>query len=107
MVDAQLIRSEPIRLNTNAEPPNGACPALGPGGAPALHLTLPAAGAWIAVPRGAATIGVRRFADGFQDIGRVAAGAPAALRLARDRDARPWQLEVRPSGGEVEICPLQ
>jgi len=107
MVDAQLTKTEGVRLNTNAERPSGACPALGPpSGSPALRMPLPAAGAWISVLRGTAAIGVRRFADGYQDIGRVAAGAPATLRIARDRDARPWQLEVRPSSGDVEICPL-
>ena len=45
MVDAQLIRSERIRLTTNAERPSGACPVLGPTGSAALRMTLPAAGA--------------------------------------------------------------
>jgi hypothetical protein len=106
MVDTMLIRAERVGLNTNAEPLGAACPVLGPGRAPALRMPLPAAGAWITVPRGTATIAVRRFADHFEPLGVVSAGAPAALRLARDRDARPWQLEVRPSSGEVEICPL-
>jgi hypothetical protein len=107
MVDAQLVSSERIRLSTTAERPSGACPVLGPHGSPAFRVRLPAAGAWIAIPRGTAAIGVRRFADSFQDIGRIAAGAPATLRLAPDRAGRPWQLQVRPSSGDVEVCALR
>jgi hypothetical protein len=130
IIDAQLVDAEGLRLRANAARRDGAAPSVVASGGgvvtrtgscailrpgrvmsaanpPSLEVVLPANGARIAAPTGTVTVAVRRFADGFQDIGRVTPGQPASLRVPRDRGTRRWQLVARPSGGKVEICGLR
>jgi hypothetical protein len=130
LIDAELVGAEGLGLRADAVRPGGSAPTvvgsasgavtkrgscvvMRPGAVmsaaspPSLQVALPAAGARIAAPHGSVAVAVRRFADGFRDLGTVSAGQPASLRIPRDRGARAWQLVARPSGGTVEICGLR
>ncbi len=130
IIDTELVGAEGLGLRADAAQPDGpapsivgsasgavakrgSCVVLRPGAVmsaatpPSLQVTLPAAGARIAAPDGSVAVAVRRFADGFRDLGTVSAGQPASLRIPRDQGTRPWELVARPSGGTVEICGLR
>jgi hypothetical protein len=70
--------------------------------APAIELTVPPAGL---VVSGAATVSVRRFADGFADepIGRVAPEGSGLLAIRPDLSTVPWHARVQPEAG-VTVC---
>jgi hypothetical protein len=127
LIDAQLIGAEGLRLRPIAAQPGGAAPRVVASGGgrvtrrgscavlrpaavmsaaipPSLQVIVAPGGATVTAPDGSVAVGVRRFADDFQDLGKVSAGQAASLRIPRDRGARPWQLLARPSAGTVEIC---
>jgi hypothetical protein len=69
------------------------------------QLTLPRAGVRLSASGAQAMIGVRRFADGFQPLGTIPAGASATLGVPQDNLGRPWHLRVVGTGA-VRICGL-
>jgi hypothetical protein len=70
--------------------------------APALELTVPRDGLVIT---GAATVAVRRFADGYpeQPVGRVAPEGSGLLAIRADLAPQPWHARVTPVG-EITAC---
>jgi hypothetical protein len=70
-----------------------------------LRLTVPLAGVLVTAEGGPASVGLRRFADEFQAVGKVAPGATAALRIRRDLAPQPWHLRVAPTE-QVTVCGL-
>jgi hypothetical protein len=66
--------------------------------APAVELTVPTAGLVLTTEGGAATVSVRRFADGFPDepLGRIAPGGSGMLAIGADLAANPWHVRVSP-----------
>jgi hypothetical protein len=86
----------------------GACITLRPArGSPAgtLEVTLPPGGLRLASRGGSATMSVRRFADEWGAVGRVAPSVPAVLRITADRAARPWHARVDATE-PVTVCGL-
>ena len=45
---------------------------------------------------GGATVGVRRFGDTVQPVGRLSPSAPVVLRIPGDSAPRPWLVRVTP-----------
>jgi hypothetical protein len=130
--DTELVSIHSVRLRASAAPPElGAAPEVisstggelserascvrfrpDPAGSdetpPALDVTVPAAGLLLRSERGGATVGVRRFAEGFSRplTNTLAPSASAALRIASDSDARPWRARVIPQE-RVRVCGLR
>jgi hypothetical protein len=71
-----------------------------------LEVTVPSKGLVVTATGGPATVAVRRFADGFQPLGRLAASASATLRMAPDLAARPWHMRVNPTD-RATVCALR
>jgi hypothetical protein len=83
-------------------------PAAFTPGAPAAHdldIVLSESGVRIKAQGGAATVGLRRFADEFQPLGRVAADTAATLRIGPDNAGRPWHVQVAPTARAV-VCSI-
>jgi hypothetical protein len=82
-------------------------PVAAPGAATELQLTVPAGGLAVTAHDAPLTVGVRRFAAGFdrQPLGRLAAGATATLRIAADSVPQPWHAQIVPQG-RVTACGL-
>jgi hypothetical protein len=77
-----------------------------PQGAPTeLRVTLPPAGLIVTADGGPVAIGMRRFADEYKPVGRVATGASGVLRIAPDRAVQPWHLRVSPTE-RARVCGL-
>jgi hypothetical protein len=70
--------------------------------APSVDLTVPAGGLVIT---GAATVAVRRFADGFPEepLGRIARGGSGLLAIREDLAPEPWHVRVTPEA-RVTAC---
>jgi hypothetical protein len=89
----------------------GACIAFRPAAHPSasvtggLRLTVPPAGVLLTAEGGAAKVSVRRFADDFHGVGRLASSVPATLRIRPDRASQPWQMRVEPTGRAI-VCGL-
>jgi hypothetical protein len=121
LADTEMIHVRGLTLRPNlARPPAGPRPAVdlvsagnvkpqrscttfaaaaaAPGQLSQLQLTVPAAGVWLVASGAQAAVGVRRFADAFQPLGTLPAGAAATLRIALDAARRPWHLQVVTSG---------
>jgi hypothetical protein len=81
-------------------------PSAVPPGVPSeIQVTLPRAGVWLSSSRAPATIGVRRFGDTFRQLGTLAAGAAATLRIAPDAAPQQWHMQVV-ADGPVRVCGL-
>lgn len=70
--------------------------------APAVELTVPPEGLVI---NGAATVSVRRFADGFtkDPVGRVAPDGSGLLAIRPDLSTAPWHARVQPEA-RITVC---
>jgi hypothetical protein len=82
--------------------PAGATP---PGATSELRLAVPPTGLLVTGEGGLVAVGVRRFADEFQAVGTVAAGASAVLRIGPDLATQPWHLRVAPTE-RARVCGL-
>ncbi|MEA2402954.1 MAG: hypothetical protein QOK00_3357 [Thermoleophilaceae bacterium] len=102
--DVQLLQVQQMTLRPAARRPQDreACVT----GRDELSVPVPWAGLWVAAHGSPATLAIRRFADGYQRLGALAAAAPATLRLQRDLAARPWQLRVVAPDGAT-VCRLR
>lgn len=75
-----------------------------PAGATAqLSVTVPSQGLLLQASGSPATVGVRRFAEGFQTLGTLTGGSRAALLIAPDASPRSWHVQLT-SNGRVEAC---
>jgi hypothetical protein len=54
----------------------------------------------------AAKIELRRFGDGFHEVGTVPAGAPSVVRIQPDGVDVPWHVRVTVPGGRTSVCSL-
>jgi hypothetical protein len=70
-----------------------------------LQATVPADGVRLTAQGGPARVGVRRFGDSFEPIGRVAPSAPVVLRLPGDRAPQPWHVQVE-AAERASVCGL-
>jgi hypothetical protein len=70
-----------------------------------LQIALPAGGAWISVRNGPASVGVRRFASAFQNVGALASARPAVLGIAPDRSSVSWHARIVTTG-LATVCGL-
>jgi hypothetical protein len=82
--------------------PSGVTPA---GTTHELRVTVRPPGLLLAAHEGPGAVGVRRFADGFQPVGTIAATAPATLRIRPDLATEPWHLRLAPTG-PATVCRL-
>jgi hypothetical protein len=127
--DGQLVRMHAVGLRTSSArvgsraPPavdavaggtvtgGGGCRTFRPAGFTAsptandLRVTLPPGGLLVTAEGGPVSVGVRRFADGFQQVGNVTPGGSAALRIRPDLAPQPWQVRVAPTG-RATVCGL-
>jgi hypothetical protein len=109
-VDTVLLSAYAVRLtpDRSATPPAAGCDRVGgdPAGRP-TGVELPPGGARI-TNRGAvpAAVAVRRFAPpGLEaDLGALAGGFTARVRIPEDPARRPWHLHVG-RGSRLEVCP--
>jgi hypothetical protein len=89
----------------------GACIAFRPAAAspasdtPVLRVTVPPEGALLEAEGGAVEVSLRRFADEFYDLGRLAPSVRAALRVRPDLSSQPWRLQIEPVEGAT-VCGL-
>jgi hypothetical protein len=74
-------------------------------GSAGLDMVVPPAGLAVTAEQGTVSVGVRRFAPGFIQIGAVPAGQTKLLHISPDRVARPWSATVV-SHGRVSVCAL-
>lgn len=72
---------------------------------PALDVTVPPDGLRLTARGGAATVSVRRFADGFPSRPRATLAGSATLRIGRDLTSTPWHARIAPEG-ELQACGL-
>lgn len=63
-----------------------------------ISLTVPAAGLVVDTSGGPETVGIRRFAYGFQALGTLSPGGPATLVIAPDNSSQPWHVQLTPAG---------
>ena len=90
----------------------GACvdfrPAGSAPGSPGqdLHVTIPRAGLLLTTGGGGASVGVRRFGDSFERVGRLEPSDSAKLQIATDRSSQPWHARVVPAD-RVRLCGLR
>jgi hypothetical protein len=122
--DSQLVKIQQLGLSavTAAAPPalgqppkldaaqsgtvsaRGACTTYRPAaftaatGTNALQVTVPATGLLLGAGSAPATVGVRRFAPQFQQLGTLAPSARATLRIAPDLTPQPWHLQIAGNG---------
>jgi hypothetical protein len=68
-----------------------------------LDVAVPSAGLVVTAQGGSVTVSVRRFADEFQPIGRLAGSASGVLRIGPDLSARPWHARVAPTD-RATVC---
>jgi hypothetical protein len=99
-------RAEKLTAVTAA--PRGSCLVLRPaaisgGGRRAVALTLPRGGVAIVAQGGSVDVGLRRFADEAQDLGRVSPGASATLQVGPDSAPQPWHLDLTLAAGAT-VC---
>jgi hypothetical protein len=82
---------------------DGACVRFRPAGVTAanagndLDLILPPGGIVVTAEGGPATVSVRRFADEYQPVAKLAASATAMLRIGPDGATQPWRVRVAPA----------
>jgi hypothetical protein len=99
LADSELVGIDRVSVQPATTPPS--CPPATPS---AAGVIVPAGGLLIRSNDGPVRIGVRRFADGFQPLGTVTAGATAIVHIPRDRSTRPWRLQFTPADS-VTVCP--
>ena len=85
----------------------GACVRLRGTGAPntLLQTTVPSSGLRLTAEGGPAEVSVRRFADSFERVGRLAPSTPALLQIPPDRASTAWHVQVEPTERAI-VCGL-
>jgi hypothetical protein len=79
---------------------------VNPGGVSnAVDLPLPPQGLRLTAGGGAVTVSMRRFADGFQPVGTLAASASAVLHIGPDLAPQQWHARIAPTAGAT-VCGL-
>jgi len=71
-----------------------------------LHLGVAVAGVGLRAAGAVATVGIRRFADGFHLVGALEVSRTAAVRIGADRARQPWHIRIQTSGF-VSVCGLR
>jgi hypothetical protein len=77
----------------------------GVGATPQTHLELPTSGLLIRSAGTPISVGIRRFAAGFQPLGTVNPNSAASLSIQPDASDRPWQVALG-GNGPVTACRL-
>jgi hypothetical protein len=87
----------------------GACVSFVPAGVTPvaaghqLDVIVPSSGLVVTAQGGPVTVSVRRFADEFLPVGRLAGSASAFLRIGPDLSARAWHARVEPTD-RATVC---
>jgi hypothetical protein len=122
LIDIHRIRLQPTRrVVRRGAPPaveaaaggavvrRGACVSFVPAPATSvaaghqLDVIVPSSGFVVTAQGGPVTVSVRRFADKFAPIGRLAASASGVLRVDPDFSARAWHVRVEPTD-RAAVC---
>ena len=70
-------------------------------GSPSLEVQVPSSGVVLRSLGGQTSVGVRRFGDGFQELGTLAGTGQGSLRIPSDRAPQRWRVRLSPTARVV------